>query len=87
MTNTLLQTSIDTINVEPGAAILLVGILGLLLYAVVTFRNPAGIALWSFTVVLVTISALFGLGIELVWIGILFTSVVTIIGIGVRANR
>lgn len=70
-----------------GSAILLVGLLGLLLYAVVAFRNPAGIALWSFTIVLVAISALFGLGIELVWIGILFTAVLTIAGVAANMVR
>lgn len=84
---TVMQTSIDILGIETGSAILLVGLLGLLLWVVVSFRNPAGIALWSFTVVLVTVSGLFGLGVEMIWIGILFTALVSIIGIGARWSR
>ena len=80
------QTSIDILGMDAGASILLIGILALLLWATIAFRNPAGIALWTFTVILVTISGLFGLGIEIVWLGILFTSIVTIIGIGARVK-
>lgn len=84
---TLIQSSIDMIGIGEGSAILLVGILALLLWALVTFNNPAGLALWSFTLVLVAVSALFGLGIELVWIGILFTAVLTIVGVTARVVR
>ena len=78
------QTSIDLLGIAEGSAIPLVGILGLLLWALVTFRNPAGIAIWCFTVVLVALSALFGLGLEWVWIGILLTAVLTIAGVTAR---
>lgn len=78
------QSSIDILGIETGSAILLVGILALLLWAVVTFRNPAGVALWSFTVVLVVVSGLFGLGVEMVYIGVLFTAVLTMAGVTMR---
>lgn len=83
----ILQTSIDMLGVETGSAILLVGILALLLFAVTKFPNPAGVALWTLTVVLVSLSALFGLGIEMVWIGILFTSVLAIAGVSARVIK
>lgn len=78
---TVAQSSIDMLGIGEGPAILLIGLLALLLWAVITFRNPAGIALWSLTVVMVAISALYGLGIEMVWIGILFTALLTIVGV------
>lgn len=87
MNPTVAQSGIDLFGIGEGSAILLIGILGLLLYALITFRNPAGLALWSFTVVLVTVSALFNLGIELVWIGIMFTAVLTIVGVTARVVR
>jgi len=78
------QSSIDMLGMEAGSAILLVGILALLLWAVISFRNPAGIALWSVTVIMVVLSGLFGLGIELVYMGLLFTALVTIVGVTAR---
>lgn len=78
------QSSIDMLGMDPGSAILLVGILALLLWAVISFRNPAGIALWSVTVIMVVLSGLFGLGIEMVYIGLLFTALVTIVGVTAR---
>ena len=80
----ILQSSIDMLGMEAGSAILLVGILALLLWAVISFRNPAGIALWSVTVIMVVLSGLFGLGIELVYMGLLFTALVTIVGVTAR---
>jgi len=80
----ILQSSIDMLGMEAGSAILLVGILALLLWAVISFRNPAGIALWSVTVIMVVLSGLFGVGIELVYMGLLFTALVTIVGVTAR---
>lgn len=81
----LLQNgSIDMLNVSEGGAILLVGILALLLWATITFKNAAGVALWCLTVVLVALSALFGIGIEVVYIGVLLTAVLTIVGVTAR---
>jgi len=74
-------------GVSIDSSILLVGLLALLLWAVIVFRNPAGMALWSLTVVLVVLSVVFGFPLELVWIGVLFTAVLTIIGVGVRVSN
>lgn len=73
-------------GVSIDSSILLVGLLALLLWAVIVFRNPAGMALWSLTVVLLVLSVVFGFPLELVWIGVLFTAVLTIIGVGVRVR-
>lgn len=74
-------------GIEQDNSILLVGLLALLLWAVIVFRNPAGMALWSLTVVLVVLSVVFGFPLELVWIGVLFTAILTIIGVGVRVSN
>lgn len=74
-------------GIEQDNSILLVGLLALLLWIVITFRNPAGIALWCFSVVLVVLSVIFGLPLEIVWIGVLFTAIVSIVGIGVRVSN
>lgn len=74
-------------GVSIDSSILLIGLLALLLWAVIVFRNPAGMALWSLTVVLVVLSVVFGFPLELVWIGVLFTAILTIIGVGVRVSN
>lgn len=74
-------------GVSIDSSILLVGLLALLLWSVIVFRNPAGMALWSLTVVLVVLSVVFGFPLELVWIGVLFTAILTIIGVGVRVSN
>jgi hypothetical protein len=81
MNPVLIQNGIDPLAVTEGSAFLLVGILALLLWAIIAFQNPAGIALWAFTVVVVALSVLFPVPIELVWIGVLFTAILTIIGV------
>lgn len=78
---TLAQTGIDAVAIGEGSAFLLVGILALLLWAIITFQNPAGIALWAFTVVLVALAVLFPIPSELIWVGILLTAILTIVGV------
>lgn len=74
-------------GVSIDSSILLVGLLALLLWSVIVFRNPAGVALWSLTVVLLVLSVVFGFPLEFVWIGVLFTAILTIIGVGVRVSN
>jgi hypothetical protein len=81
------QIALINSGVSIDNSILLVGLLALLLWSCIVFRNPAGIALWSFTVVLTVLSVVFGFPLELVWIGVLFTAVLTIIGVGVRVSN
>lgn len=79
-------SSVDLTLIPEGASILLIGMLALELVAVTTFKNPAGMAMWSMTMVLVTVSGLFGLGLEMVWIGIMFTAVITIVGVAAQVR-
>lgn len=74
-------------GISMDSSILLVGLLALLLWTVIVFRNPAGVALWSLTVVLLVLSVVFGFPLELVWIGVLFTAVISIVGVGVRVSN
>lgn len=76
--------SIDMLSVEPGAAILIVGTLALLLWILTTVGNVVGMIFWGFSIVMVAVSALFGLGIELVYFGVLLTAVLTITGLAFR---
>lgn len=74
-------------GISMDSSILFVGLLALLLWTVIVFRNPAGVALWSLTVVLLVLAVVFGFPLELVWIGVLFTAVISIVGVGVRVSN
>jgi hypothetical protein len=74
----------DLLGIEFGTAVLFIGVMGLLLYSAVAFRNPAAVILWCFSLVVFVFSGLFGIGIQLVWISILVTVVVIAIGVSVR---
>jgi len=77
----------DLIDIGFGPAILFVGIMALLLWAAVAFRNPAAIMLWCFTLIVFVFSGLLGIGIQLVWISVLVTVVVIGIGATVRVSQ
>lgn len=86
MNVSVLQLSYSLQSIEMGPAILLIGMLALLLAAGIAFRNPLGLVLWGFTILLFIFSGLFGVGIELVWIGMIMTTVLIIIGLVARAT-
>lgn len=80
----MILQSIDLVNMDPGVAILYVGVMAILLWSVVQFRNPLGIVMWGLTLLMFAFSGLFEFGIEFVWIGIVLTTVLIVIGIAVR---
>lgn len=87
MSYAVLLQSYDLLDIPQGPSILLVGLLALLLWAAVTFRNPAGAVMWSFSVVILVFSGLFSIGFELVWVSIIATVLVIIVGIVARWVR
>ena len=78
-----LQT-IDIFGIGTGPAILLVGVMALLLWATVQFRNPLGATMWGITVLVLVFSGLFGLGVEYLWLSITATVLIVIVGILAR---
>ena len=79
-----LQT-INLFGIGTGPAILLVGVMALLLWATVQFRNPLGAAMWGITVLVLVFSGLFGLGVEYLWLCITATVLIVIVGVMARA--
>lgn len=77
----------DLLDIGMGPAVLFIGVMTLLLWAAVAFRNPAAVMLWCFTLVVFVFSGLFGIGIQLVWISVLVTVVVVAIGVTVRMSQ
>lgn len=76
--------SFDVTTVGEGPALLVVGVLAMLLAAAVTLRNPAAIGAWGFTVLLLVFSGVFGLGFEWVWLSVIATVVLVVVGAVVR---
>lgn len=81
-----LQT-INLFGIGTGPAILLIGVLALLLWASIQFRNPLGVTMWGVTVMVLVFSGLFGLGIEYLWLCITATVLVVIVGVIARSTR
>lgn len=79
-----LQQSFSFTGMAEGTAILIIGILGLLLFATIKFRNPAAAVTWGLSVLLFILSGLLELGSELFWIGIMGTLILLIAGLVVR---
>lgn len=77
----------DLVGIGMGPAILFVGILALLLWAAIVFRNPAAVIAWCFTILLFVFSGLFNLGFELVWIGILVVIILVVVGVVARWSQ
>lgn len=67
-----------------GDAIMLVGVLAILLVAIVMFRNPAAGVLWSFSVLVLAMHRLIGISRDVVWMMVVLTSLIVLLGIGVR---
>ena len=76
----------DLLNIEPGPAILFVGLMGILLWSAVTFRNPLGVVMWGITVLMFAFSGMLDFAFEFVWIGVATTTILIVIGVAVRVG-
>lgn len=82
----VLQT-FDLVSMSEGQAILIVGLLALLLFAAISLRNPAAIVAWGISVVMLVLSAILQLGSEWLWLGIMATGLLVLVGAVVRWMR
>lgn len=74
------QTAYDVTQIDMGPAMLLVGVLALLLSAAVALRNPAALVVWGVSVLLLIFSGLYDLGFEWVWLSLLGTTILVVVG-------
>lgn len=79
--------SIDVVDATEPGAIIVIGVLALLLWAAIQFRNPAGAVMWGLSVMMLVASGLLGLRAELFWLAVLLTTMLIIVGIAVRLMR
>jgi len=87
MTMSLVLQSLDVLGVTEGAAVVIIGLLALLLWAVVEFRNPAGIVMWGLSTLSLVAVVVFGIGTELFWLAVMLTVILTIVGVTARVAR
>lgn len=78
-----LQT-FDLVSMTEGQAILVIGLLGLLAFMAVQLRNPAAMVAWGLSVIMLVLSAILELGTEWLWLGIIATAMLVLIGAVVR---
>jgi len=67
-----------------GAAIVIVGMLFMLLWASVQFRNPLAVVGWVMSVTLFVFTLLFDVGIEIVWLAVIATAMLVAVGVLAR---
>lgn len=79
--------SIDIVTATEAGAIVVVGLLALLLWAAIQFRNPAGAVMWALSVMTLLASGLFGIRDELFLLAMLLTAILIAVGIAVRLMR
>lgn len=78
---------VDLVGVGTGTAILIVGLMGLLLWAAVTFRNPSAAVMWGISALALLISGVYGIRDEIFWFGVMATVILVIVGLAVRMVR
>lgn len=83
--NVVLQTY-NFSTIEMGPAIVIIGILALLLWVSVTFRNPLAIVMWGISVIMFILSSVLDFGGEFLWISLAVTAILVVIGVAVRAG-
>lgn len=79
----VLQT-FDLVRMTEGQAILVVGLLALLAFMAVQLRNPAAMVAWGMSVILLVLSAILELGSEWLWLGVMATALLVLVGAVVR---
>jgi hypothetical protein len=73
----------DIIPVETGPAIFVIGLLGLLLFAVVRFDNQVAGIMWGLSLVTLMGVVAFGIGVELFLLAAALTVFLLVVGLAV----
>lgn len=69
----VLQQSFDLMNIEMGAAIAIIGLFAILFAVIYLLQVWVSGIVWGFSLLLLLISSLIGLGMEFVWVGLIAT--------------
>lgn len=82
-----LPLEIDIRSMQTGVSVFLIGLLASLGGASALFRNPAAGIMTGLSVVLLIAAGLFGIGLEIFWLGVIITALLLVVGIAVRWGR
>jgi len=69
---------------DTGSSILLVGIMGMLLWAAIALSNSVGAVMWLISMLVFVMVLTFGLPIELLYISLIVAVLSLIVGVAVR---
>lgn len=78
---------IDLLAIAQGPAIVIIGLLALLLWVAVQFRNPLALVMWGLSMLTLIMSSLYNLAPELFFAGVLLTVIIVIIGVAARVTN
>jgi hypothetical protein len=81
---TLPLSPLKPTSMQTGMAIFIIGALAVFLGAAAFLRNYAAGVAWGFSVIVLLLSALFGIGLELFWSGLVLTAILIVAGMVIR---
>lgn len=79
--------SIDIATMSEGTALAIMGLFGLLLWASVQFRNPAAMVMWGLSVLVLLMTSVYGLRAEMLWLSMIGTTILVVVGATARIMR
>lgn len=79
-----LPLEINLRSMQTGVSVFLIGLIGLLGGASTVFRNPAAGIMTGLCVVLLIAAGVFGIGLEIFWLGVIITALLLVVGIAAR---
>lgn len=82
--NTVALQLVEFTDAATGFALLSIGLLAILLWAVVKFKNPAGMIMWCISVLVLLSAGIYELGDDIFWLSCMMTTIVVTIGVAVR---
>lgn len=77
---------IDLTGIGEGGAIMIVGLLGITLWAAVKLRNPLGMVMWGLSAISLVLVGMLEIRPELFWLGLVLTLVLVVIGAVARMS-
>lgn len=79
-----LPMEINFSSMQTGVSVFLIGLIGLLGGASTVFRNPAAGIMTGLCVVLLIAAGVFGIGLQIFWLGVILTALLLVVGIAAR---
>jgi len=82
-----LPMEIHFASMQTGVSVFLIGVLGTLLGGSYIFRNPAAGIMTGLCIVLLVMAGLFGIGLQIFWLGVALAALLLVVGIAARMQQ